>query len=165
MRCSRYCVGGITDRTNQHPMFPHRLHTTFLAAGLLLNTLGCSKKADPPPVPSLEGSWTENIFTYTEYDATNTVLRQTTTDMGQLWRGYYTTFTSTTQQNFTADGVPREIPGRAYTRAGNVLSFTTPTRYECTIKVLTATDLVLVTKVPTNVTGSYAMNEHSYTRR
>jgi len=28
-------------------MFPHLLTTTFLAAGLLLSTLGCSKKQDP----------------------------------------------------------------------------------------------------------------------
>jgi hypothetical protein len=152
-------------------MFPHRLATTFLAAGLLLSTLGCSKKDSPEPpapAPSLEGNWNEDSYTTLLYDASGNITSQTSISyLSALGRYYaYLTFTGTTRQRFAADDNRPLGSAETYTLTGNVLTVAvTPATISTTVKQLSATTLTIRTQHPPTSQGSYTVYEQGYVRR
>ena len=150
-------------------MFPHQLPTTLLAAGLLLSTLGCSKKTDslPPAMAVLEGSWNHTQSVTTTYNGAGVQIDQQTSPIpqGNTQAARYTMFTSTTMQLFSGTGTAFTGP-QPYTRSGNTLTFDSvnPTP-PYTIKQLTATELTLFTVVPGSFQSSHTDYETHYTRR
>jgi hypothetical protein len=141
----------------------HLLATSLLATGLLLSTLGCSKKSDPEPEPALEGNWDLTSSTSTSYSATGTKLSVSTTTfpVGNYTEARYYTFISTTQQLFASVGGAM-TPAQTYTRSGSSAPTPVGTR---TITQLTVTNLTLLSKKDAlPPTYGYTTYETHYTR-
>lgn len=131
------------------------LATPLLATGLLLNTLGCSKKDDPEP--SLEGTWDDISSVSTAYVNGKPQTPQTTLHPGRNDpNGSYRKITGTTIESYYNNGAALGST-EYYTRSGNVLSISIipigsspPIVIEkAEITQLTATDLTFQTIQPT----------------
>jgi len=137
------------------------LATPLLATGLLLSTLGCSKKSNPEP--SLEGTWDDISFVSTAYINGQPQTPQTTLHPGRNDpNGSYRKITGTTMESYYNNGGVLE-PLEYYTRSGNTLTISTISSGGSTpiviekaeITQLTATDLTLQTKSPASQSTGY----------
>ena len=141
----------------------------LLATGLLLSTLGCSKKDFPPiPPPALEGSWNYTQEVTTTNPGAGAATYQTTRayPLDNTRSARYLTFTSTTQQVFYGDGTALSAVV-SFTRAGNTLNYLTPSSPPPPVQItqLTATELTLLYTTEGLLQGSYSNVEAHYTRR
>lgn len=148
-------------------MFPHRLPTILLAAGLLLSGMRCNKGIDPPPpAPVLEGSWNYSKQVITNYDGAGVKVGQTTQTFPQdnTRAARYITYTGTTYQIFYGDGTALSAEV-SYTRSGNTISVGAPGAPPTEIKQIGVTELVTSFTTPGLIQGSHSDIEVYCTRR